>query len=283
MGSPGLGKVRAGRIRVAATEEYPRDPQFLPPPILGPSARLTAVHPRPARPREVAAGAMSTLVISTACGEIKLALRPDAAPETVKYISKLVSDGVYNGCTFYRSDFVIQCGLHPHKCPVENLKVNETPLHTKISNTRGTAAIAHWDVPDCGNSEFFINLGSNAHLDSAYGGYCVFAVRAGPRSRPDRLPSSLTREVRLACSPAGSRPVRQRLDGDNGQDRRGREGQEDGPDHQDGPAVGMGASHEETGMDVAVNARRACASDLARTLVEARGARPTDTRSLVSE
>ena len=45
----------------------------------------------------------------------------------------------------------------------------------RVSNTRGTAAIAHWDVPDCGNSEFFINLGTNAHLDSAYGGYCVFA------------------------------------------------------------------------------------------------------------
>ena len=44
-----------------------------------------------------------------------------------------------------------------------------------MSNTRGTAAIAHWDVPDCGNSEFFINLGTNAHLDEAYGGYCVFA------------------------------------------------------------------------------------------------------------
>ena len=45
----------------------------------------------------------------------------------------------------------------------------------RVSNTRGTAAIAHWDVPDCGNSEFFINLGTNAHLDEAYGGYCVFA------------------------------------------------------------------------------------------------------------
>ena len=53
--------------------------------------------------------------------------------------------------------------------------MNETSTGTVISNSRGTAAIAHWDVPDCGNSEFFINLGSNSHLDSAYGGYCVFA------------------------------------------------------------------------------------------------------------
>ena len=36
-------------------------------------------------------------------------------------------------------------------------------------------AVAHWDVPDCGSSEYFISLGDNKHLDSAYGGYCVFA------------------------------------------------------------------------------------------------------------
>ena len=83
---------------------------------------------------------------------------------------------MYDGKTFYRSDFVIQCGLHPLKCPVPNLPVNETSSGVFLSNTRGTAAIAHWDVPDCGNSEFFINLQTNSHLDSAYGGYCVFAV-----------------------------------------------------------------------------------------------------------
>ena len=143
-----------------------------------------------------------SLTIHTELGVIRMRLRPDAAPTTVAYISKLAQDGAYDNCTFYRSDFVIQCGLHGtgRKAP-ENLKVNETsgesphsslthppapsPTHAKapvrravgprVSNTRGTAAIAHWDVPDCGNSEFFINLGTNAHLDEAYGGYCVFA------------------------------------------------------------------------------------------------------------
>ena len=33
-----------------------------------------------------------------------------------------------------------------------------------------------------GNSEFFINLKENTHLDSAYGGYCVFAVVADDAS-----------------------------------------------------------------------------------------------------
>merc|ERR1711934_1221172 len=93
------------------------------------------------------------------------------------YIKALVSDGLYNDCSFYRSDFVIQCGTHGLNRPNKRgeLKVNETKTDPRVSNPRGTAAIAHWDVPDCGNSEFFINLQTNSHLDEAYGGYCVFA------------------------------------------------------------------------------------------------------------
>jgi len=53
--------------------------------------------------------------------------------------------------------------------------VNESTLPGALSNRRGTASVAHWDVPDCGNSEWFINLQDSPHLDKAYGGYCVFA------------------------------------------------------------------------------------------------------------
>mmetsp|Transcript_3655 Transcript_3655/g.4580 ORF Transcript_3655/g.4580 Transcript_3655/m.4580 type:complete len:157 (+) Transcript_3655:109-579(+) len=116
--------------------------------------------------------------IETPRGSIVLQLREDAAPETCKYIRSLIDKHkLYDGSNFYRSDFVLQCGTHGlgRNNPEGDLKVNETHLHTKISNTRGTASIAHWDVPDCGNSEFFINLKANTHLDEAYGGYCVFA------------------------------------------------------------------------------------------------------------
>jgi cyclophilin family peptidyl-prolyl cis-trans isomerase len=120
---------------------------------------------------------MSTLVIETALGVIRLALRRDAAPRTVEYIEKCVRDGLYDGRSFYRSDFVIQCGLHGSDVhnPQGVLTVNETALGPRVSNTRGTAAIAHFDSPDCGGTEFFINLGSNEYLDGTYGGYCVFA------------------------------------------------------------------------------------------------------------
>ena len=60
-------------------------------------------------------------------GMIALRLRPDAAPETVDYITKCVASGLYDGREFYRSDFVIQCGLHGSGVanPHGDLTVNE--------------------------------------------------------------------------------------------------------------------------------------------------------------
>eukprot|EP00928_Gymnodinium_smaydae_P077449 TRINITY_DN607_c2_g1_i1.p1 TRINITY_DN607_c2_g1~~TRINITY_DN607_c2_g1_i1.p1 ORF type:complete len:185 (+),score=42.96 TRINITY_DN607_c2_g1_i1:65-556(+) len=129
----------------------------------------------------MAAAGPAAAIIDTALGQIRLVLRWDAAPLTAKHFCAIVADRLYEQCCFYRSDFVIQGGLQRFdgsgapRNPHPNLPVNETKMHTKISNDRGTVAFGHWDVPDNGNSEFFINLQSNPHLDDAYGGYCVFA------------------------------------------------------------------------------------------------------------
>merc|ERR1712113_1333391 len=111
-----------------------------------------------------------------------------------------VTDGLYNGTTFYRSDFVIQCGLHGSgRKPPGDIKKNETKDNVFVSNTRGTCAIAHWDVPDNGNTEFFINLHTNAHLDDVYGGYCVFAEVADDASFEvvDRIAAELKRQPKV--------------------------------------------------------------------------------------
>ena len=118
--------------------------------------------------------------IQTDLGNINLYFRHDAAPQTCQYYIEAFKQNLFNkGATFYRSDFVIQCGLHGTniKHPLGDLKVNETNANGTqfVSNGPGTASVAHWDVPDCGNTEFFINLKQNSHLDEAYGGYCVFA------------------------------------------------------------------------------------------------------------
>ena len=125
-----------------------------------------------------------TMTMTTAEGVINFRLRADAAPDTVQYITKCVHSKLYDGREFYRSDFVIQCGLHGSGVanPHGDLSVNETTRAPMMSNVRGTCSIAHWDVPDCGNTEFFVNLQHNAHLDEAYGGYCVFAEVADDAS-----------------------------------------------------------------------------------------------------
>mmetsp|Transcript_10972 Transcript_10972/g.30321 ORF Transcript_10972/g.30321 Transcript_10972/m.30321 type:complete len:155 (-) Transcript_10972:262-726(-) len=129
---------------------------------------------------------MTTLRIETELGIIGLRLRPDAAPTTVRHIAEAVRLGLYDGnaCCFYRSDFVIQCGLHGtnRRHPNGDLPVNETNHGAVLTNARGTVAVAHFDVPDNGSTEFFINLQHNAHLDTAYGGYCVFAQVDGAAS-----------------------------------------------------------------------------------------------------
>lgn len=123
------------------------------------------------------------LVITTPLGAISLVLRRDVAPVTVAHVVRLVESGVFaQAASFYRSDFVIQGGLHGTgvDAPGPPLTVNESSRPGHLSNKRGALALAHWDVPDCGGSEFFISVKDNAHLDSAFGGFCVCAqVEAG--------------------------------------------------------------------------------------------------------
>jgi cyclophilin family peptidyl-prolyl cis-trans isomerase len=144
---------------------------------------------------------MSSLVLTTALGKIRLQLLPEVAPLTVAHITELARRGIYDGASFYRSDFVIQCGLHVTSIrnPLPALSVNESG---PVSNERGTAAVAHWDVPDCGNSEWFINLQDSPHLDKAYGGYCVFARVAADDAASWATVSAIAKAV-----PGGSKPA----------------------------------------------------------------------------
>ena len=123
---------------------------------------------------------MPSLHLTTSHGQIRLLLRPDLAPATVAHVLSLAKLPVFSTASFYRSDFVLQFGLHHsgHASPLPPLTVNESALPGRLSNSRGAVAVAHWDVPDCGNSECFISLKDNSHLDKAYGGYCVFATVA---------------------------------------------------------------------------------------------------------
>ncbi len=152
--------------------------------------------------------ALAALHLDTTLGPIVLALHADVAPLTVAHISRLVQDGLYNGVSWYRSDFVIQTGLHgsgranPHPA----LTCNESTVAGARPNLAGTLAVAHHDVPDCGNSEFFINLQDNMHLNAPlYGGYCVFASVA-PGGTADASWRTI-RAIASAVNAGGPKPV----------------------------------------------------------------------------
>lgn len=123
------------------------------------------------------------LFFETDLGDIRMLLRPDAAPLTVDHVCTLVNDGLYDGCYFYRSDFVLQWGLwlpgpdgeEPEvPNPYPDIKANETDFGTFISNRRGTVAVGH-GIGVNGNSDLYINLKDNVYLDTTSYGYCVWA------------------------------------------------------------------------------------------------------------
>ena len=144
---------------------------------------------------------MAALTLRTELGSITLALLPAIAPTTVAHVVRHVAEGLYTGLCFYRSDFVVQFGTFGSAKTSSHapLAVNESGRGK--SNTRGTLAVAHHDVPDCGSTELFINLGDNRHLDQAYGGYCVLAEVAAADAA-----SWATIAAIAAAVKAGSKP-----------------------------------------------------------------------------
>lgn len=118
--------------------------------------------------------------LTTSVGVIDLELLPDRAPRTVANFLRLVDDGFYDGLIFHRviANFVIQAGGYDaamaYREPPGTV-ANES--FNGLKNLRGTVAMARLADPDSADSQFFINVNDNAHLDATPGqpGYTVFA------------------------------------------------------------------------------------------------------------
>jgi cyclophilin family peptidyl-prolyl cis-trans isomerase len=129
-----------------------------------------AADPATANPR---------VVIKTSEGDITLQLFADKAPVTVANFLSYVDSGFYNGTIFHRviPNFMIQGGGFGTDMkekatgdPIANESAN------RLSNTRGTVAMARTSDPDSATAQFFINQRTNDRLDWAEGreGYAVF-------------------------------------------------------------------------------------------------------------
>ncbi len=132
-----------------------------------------------------------TLQISGAVnGAIVLELFADEAPLTVENFLNYVQSGFYEGLIFHRviSDFMIQGGgfdTNLVKKTTGPTIINESS--NRLSNLRGTIAMARLTHADTASSQFFINIIDNKFLDynsiiynyytgkpHVQIGYCVF-------------------------------------------------------------------------------------------------------------
>jgi len=124
------------------------------------------------------------VVVETSEGNFTLELDSNRAPASVKNFLTYVDDGFYEGTTFHRviKGFMIQGGgfgeglnkkTKDLKDPIQNEADN------KLSNERGTVAMARTSIINSATSQFFINLSNNVRLDhrgtsAREFGYAVF-------------------------------------------------------------------------------------------------------------
>ena len=111
--------------------------------------------------------------------KILIELFPDKAPQHVNQFLRLVNEGFYDGLIFHRviPNFVIQAGGYDSELKYfssDQKIINES--FNGLKNAKHTVAMARLSKPDSADTQFFINLRDNNHLDSTEGnpGYTVF-------------------------------------------------------------------------------------------------------------
>ena len=116
------------------------------------------------------------VLFETTKGDIKIELFEDKMPITTGNFRKLVEEGFYDGTKFHRviADFMIQGGdpLSKNDSLInrwgtggsENIQ-DEFVKDSKLTNIKGTIAMANTGRPNSGSSQFFINVANNTNLD----------------------------------------------------------------------------------------------------------------------
>lgn len=112
-------------------------------------------------------------------GAIEIELLPKFAPKHVANFLSLVEEEFYVGLVFHRviPNFMIQAGGYDSDL---NYKASERRIENEsfngLKNKRFTLAMARLNDPDSADTQFFINVRDNPHLDAQPGqpGYTVF-------------------------------------------------------------------------------------------------------------
>ena len=114
-------------------------------------------------------------------GAIEIELLPKFAPKHVANFLSLVEEEFYVGLVFHRviPNFMIQAGGYDGDL---NYKTSERRVENEsfngLKNKRLTLAMARLNDPDSADTQFFINVRDNPHLDAQPGqpGYTVFGT-----------------------------------------------------------------------------------------------------------
>jgi cyclophilin family peptidyl-prolyl cis-trans isomerase len=122
------------------------------------------------------------VVIETSKGTIKIELWADKAPISVENFLRYTDNGFYDGLIFHRviPGFMIQGGgFDPNMVQKSTYDPIKNEASASLMNNRGTLAMARTNVVDSANSQFFINLENNDHLNHSDEtprgfGYAVF-------------------------------------------------------------------------------------------------------------
>ena len=126
---------------------------------------------------------MTTIIINTSHGDIKLELNKEKAPITTENFVAIAKSGYYEGTIFHRviNGFMIQGG--GLNADMTNKSSGTAPIQNEanngLPNDRGTVAMARTMDPHSATSQFFINHKDNSFLnhtgENPQGwGYAVF-------------------------------------------------------------------------------------------------------------
>jgi len=109
------------------------------------------------------------IVIETVHGKITIQTYPEDAPKTVARITQLAESGFYDGVTFHRvaPGFVVQGG-DPTGTGRGGSGQNLPAEFNDRKHVEGTVAMARATDPNSADSQFYITLSPQPHLDGKY-------------------------------------------------------------------------------------------------------------------
>jgi peptidylprolyl isomerase len=109
------------------------------------------------------------LILETSQGTVKVAMRPDLAPNHVARIKELVREGFYDGVVFHRviDGFMAQTG-DPTGTGAGGSGKKLKAEFSGEPHVRGTVSMARAQNPDSGDSQFFICFDDASWLNGQY-------------------------------------------------------------------------------------------------------------------